>query len=135
MVLDSSGGEGREAVICLTLTTSKPRLIRPSEISSAGVLSGRWRHRLYGLFGFGEEGIVGQVLSVEVGFDGLKSTIFLVMTLVPFLVLRNSKFSLTTLFSCFCSRISLTADVRTIGGVVDLVWQELLPRVVWPRSW
>jgi hypothetical protein len=30
------------AVICLTLTTSKPRLTRQSEISSAGVLSGRW---------------------------------------------------------------------------------------------
>jgi hypothetical protein len=41
---------------------------------------------------------------------------FLVMTLVPFLVLRNSKFSLAKLFSCFCSKIRLTADVRTIGG-------------------
>jgi hypothetical protein len=38
------------------------------------------------------------------------------MTLSPFLVLRNSKFSLTTPFNCFCSRIRLTADVRTIGG-------------------
>jgi hypothetical protein len=38
------------------------------------------------------------------------------MTLVPFLVLRNSKFSLTTIFSCFCSRIRLTAVVRTIRG-------------------
>jgi hypothetical protein len=26
----------------------------------------------YGLFGFGEEGIVGQVLAVEVGVDGLE---------------------------------------------------------------
>jgi hypothetical protein len=41
---------------------------------------------------------------------------FLVMTLVPFLVLRNSKFSLTTPFSCFCSRIRLMVGVRTIGG-------------------
>jgi hypothetical protein len=41
---------------------------------------------------------------------------FLVMTLVPFHVLRNWKFSLTTHFSCFCSRIRLTADVRIIGG-------------------
>jgi hypothetical protein len=41
---------------------------------------------------------------------------FLMMTLVPFLVLRLSKFILTTTFSCFCSRIRLTADVRTIGG-------------------
>jgi hypothetical protein len=43
MVLDSSEGERRVALICLMLTTSKPRLTRPSEISSAGVLSGRWR--------------------------------------------------------------------------------------------
>jgi hypothetical protein len=40
----------------------------------------------------------------------------LVMTLVPFLVLRNSKFSLTTALSCFCNWIRLTADVRIIGG-------------------
>jgi hypothetical protein len=31
------------AVICLTLITSKPRLTSPSDISSAGVLCGRWR--------------------------------------------------------------------------------------------
>jgi hypothetical protein len=49
-------------------------------------------------------------------------------------VLRNSKFSLTTPFSCFCNWIRLTADVTTIG-VVDLFWQELLPHVVWPRCW
>jgi hypothetical protein len=73
-------------------------------------------HRLCGLFGFGEEGVLGQILAVEVGFDGLEIRMFLVITLVPFLVLRNSKFSLTTPFSCFCSRIRLTADVRTIGG-------------------
>jgi hypothetical protein len=41
---------------------------------------------------------------------------FLVISLVPFLVLRISKFSLTTPFSYFCSRIRLTADVRTLGG-------------------
>jgi hypothetical protein len=29
-------------------------------------------HCLYGLFGFGEEGLVGQVLAVEVRFDGLE---------------------------------------------------------------
>jgi hypothetical protein len=28
-------------------------------------------HRLYGLFGFGE-GVVRQILAVEVGFDGLE---------------------------------------------------------------
>jgi hypothetical protein len=40
----------------------------------------------------------------------------LVMTLVPFLVLQNSKFSLTTPFSCFCNWIRLMSDVRIIGG-------------------
>jgi hypothetical protein len=39
-----------------------------------------------------------------------------VVTLVPFLVLRNLKFSLTTPLSYFCNRIRLTADVRIIGG-------------------
>jgi hypothetical protein len=29
-------------------------------------------HRLYGLFGFGEEGVVGQISDVEVGFGGLE---------------------------------------------------------------
>jgi hypothetical protein len=43
MILDSSGGECRVAVICLTLTTSKPRFTSPSEISFAGMLCGRWR--------------------------------------------------------------------------------------------
>jgi hypothetical protein len=55
-------------------------------------------------------------LAVEVGFDRLEFPMILLMTLVPFHVLRNSKFSLTTPFSCFCSRIRMTADVRTIGG-------------------
>jgi hypothetical protein len=40
----------------------------------------------------------------------------LVMTLITFLVLRNSKSSLTASFSCFCSWIRLAADVRIIGG-------------------
>jgi hypothetical protein len=36
--------------------------------------------------------------------------------LVPFLVLRNSKFPLTTLWSCFWNWISLMVDYRIIGG-------------------
>jgi hypothetical protein len=40
----------------------------------------------------------------------------LMITLAPFLVLRNSKLSLTTPFSCFYNWIRLTADVRTTGG-------------------
>jgi hypothetical protein len=45
-----------------------------------------------------------------------KSAMLLVMTLVPFLLLRNSKFPLTTLYSCFCNGIRLVVDVRIIGG-------------------
>jgi hypothetical protein len=38
VTLDSSGGDRRVVVICLTLTTSKPRLTSPSEIFLVGVL-------------------------------------------------------------------------------------------------
>jgi hypothetical protein len=41
LVLAPSVCDRRVVVICLTLTTSKPRLTNPSEISSAGVLRGR----------------------------------------------------------------------------------------------
>jgi hypothetical protein len=41
-------------VICLTLIRSKPRLINPSYISSAGVLCGRWRITAFtGFWDFG----------------------------------------------------------------------------------
>jgi hypothetical protein len=43
MVVDASEGDRRVSVICLTLITSNPRLTSPSDISSAGVLCGRWR--------------------------------------------------------------------------------------------
>jgi hypothetical protein len=42
MVVDPSGGEKRVAVICLTLIMSNHRLTSPSDMSSAGVLRGRW---------------------------------------------------------------------------------------------
>jgi hypothetical protein len=42
MVVDPSEGDRRVAVICLTLITSNTRLTSPSDISSAGVLWGRW---------------------------------------------------------------------------------------------
>jgi hypothetical protein len=71
-------------------------------------------HRLYGLFGFG--GVIGEVLAVKVDLMDWKSVMLFVMSLVLFLVLWNSKFSLTTPFSCFCNWIRLTADVRTIRG-------------------
>jgi hypothetical protein len=38
------------------------------------------------------------------------------MNLGPFLVVQNSKCSMTTLFSCFCNRIRLVVGVRIIGG-------------------
>jgi hypothetical protein len=41
--VDPSEGDRRVAVICLTLLTSKPRLTSPSDMSSAGVLGGKWR--------------------------------------------------------------------------------------------
>jgi hypothetical protein len=43
MVVDPSEGDRRVVVICLTVITSNPRLTSPSDISSAGVLCGRWR--------------------------------------------------------------------------------------------
>jgi hypothetical protein len=48
-----------------------------------------------------KEGKVGQALTVEIGFHGLDIRQAFVMALIPFLVLRNSKFSSTTFFSCF----------------------------------
>jgi hypothetical protein len=36
-------GDRRVVDFCLTLITSKPRFISPSELSSARVLMGRWR--------------------------------------------------------------------------------------------
>jgi hypothetical protein len=49
MTLDSSEGDRRMVVICLTLTTSKPRLTNLSEMSSAGVSFGKFM----GFYDFG----------------------------------------------------------------------------------
>jgi hypothetical protein len=43
MIFDPSEGDQRVAIICLILITSNPRLTSPSNMSSAGVLCGRWR--------------------------------------------------------------------------------------------
>jgi hypothetical protein len=56
MVVDSSEGDRRVAVICLTLIMSKPRLTRQSDMSSAEVLCVRWQvsyHRLHGFLDLG----------------------------------------------------------------------------------
>jgi hypothetical protein len=41
LVVAPSEDDRRVVVICLTLITSKPRFISPSEMSSAGVLGGK----------------------------------------------------------------------------------------------
>jgi hypothetical protein len=69
-VVDPSEGDGRLAVICLMLIMTKPRLISLSDMSSAGVFCGRWRITAFMAFRIWGRGVVGQVLTVEVGFDG-----------------------------------------------------------------
>jgi hypothetical protein len=53
---------------------------------------------------------------------------------IPFLVLRNSKSSHATPFSCFYNWIRLTADVRNIGGGLPS-YQELLTYMMMPHCW
>jgi hypothetical protein len=115
MILDSSGGERWVAVIFLTLTM-KPRLTRPSEISSAGVLCCSWR--ITAFMGFSDlgEAIVGEVLAVEVGFDRLEIRHVSQDDSCSVSCATELKIFTYHIFSCFCSRIRLTADVRTIGG-------------------
>jgi hypothetical protein len=45
---------------------------------------------------------------------------------VPLRVLGNSKFSLTSPFSCFCSRIRFASIVNTIGGGRPACWPAWL---------
>jgi hypothetical protein len=73
VVLGSSGDDRLMVVICLALTTSKPRFTSPSDMFSAGVSRGKVTyHRLYGVFRFWEEGVVGEVLGVREVFHGLE---------------------------------------------------------------
>jgi hypothetical protein len=58
---------------------------------------------------------------------------FLVTTLVTFLVLRNSKVSLATPFNCICNWIRLVADVNTPGGGLP-IFLELLSQLRWTLS-
>jgi hypothetical protein len=66
---------------------------------------------------FGKKVKYDRFLLSKMDFTDWKSAMPLMITLVPFLVVRNSKSPLTAHFSCFCSWIGLTADVRTIGAV------------------
>jgi hypothetical protein len=72
MILDYSGGDRRVAVMCLTLITSKPRHTSTSEISYAWVFCGKRRITALKLIGFGEKGVVYQVLAVEVEYYGFE---------------------------------------------------------------
>jgi hypothetical protein len=73
------------AVICFALITSKPKLTRPSDMASAGVLCGRWHiTALHVFFGFGVERVIGQVIGVGVGIVGFEIAMPLVMTLFRF---------------------------------------------------
>jgi hypothetical protein len=94
MVVDPSEGDRQEAVIYLTLITSNPRLTSPSDKSSAGVLCDRF-------FGFWVEGVIGQVMVVEVGFDGLEIRHASHDDSCSVSCATNSKFCLTTIFSPF----------------------------------
>jgi hypothetical protein len=56
LVAASWEGDRWEVVICLTLTTSNPRVTSPTEISCAGVLTGRSRRTaLIGFWGLGKK--------------------------------------------------------------------------------
>jgi hypothetical protein len=66
-IFGSSEDDRRVVVICVTLTTSKPRLTSPSDMSSAGVLIGRCR--ITAFMGFRVEGVIGQMLTVGKGIS------------------------------------------------------------------
>jgi hypothetical protein len=57
LVVAASFGDDRHVVvICLTLRTSKPGFISPSQISPAGVSVGRWRITAFmGIWDFGKK--------------------------------------------------------------------------------
>jgi hypothetical protein len=65
-------------------------------------------HRLQRFFRFWIKGVIGQVVGVEVGFDGLEIAMPLLMTLVPFLMLRNS--------SLFDHILQLPLQLKTFSG-------------------
>lgn len=54
-------------------------------------------------------------------------------TLVPFLILRNSKLPLTKSFNCFCNCIRLIVEVITTGGGLS-VPKTNVKVIVWPSD-
>jgi hypothetical protein len=109
----------RVVVICLTLITSKPSFTNSSETSSAGVFIGRWRITAFTGFSDLEKKVKqGRFSRSKYSYVRIaeKSAISLVITLVPFLVERNSKLPLHKPFSYFCSRIKFSGEVSPMGG-------------------
>jgi hypothetical protein len=87
------------AEICLTLITPEPRRTNPSEMFSAGVLNAVSRpHRL-----------MGGSCSLRESRMPETSAISSVTTLVPFVVLQNSKVPFSKQFSCSRSSIKVTS--------------------------
>jgi hypothetical protein len=70
MVFDSSGGDRWVAVICLMLITSKPAR-QIYFLQGCCVAAGISSPSCF-FFGFGVERVIGQVIGVEVGFQGLE---------------------------------------------------------------
>jgi hypothetical protein len=73
-------------------------------------------HTLHELFGFGEEGVLGQALAVEVGFDGLEIRHASRVDSCSVSCATELEVFTCHISSCFCSRIRLTEDVKAIGG-------------------
>jgi hypothetical protein len=94
VVVDLSEGDRRVAIICLTLITSKPR-------QGCYVASG-----LSSLFRFFEvriERAIGEVIGVEVGFEGLEMRHASRDDSGSVSSATELKVSLTTLCNCFCN--------------------------------
>jgi hypothetical protein len=60
-------------------------------------------HRLHRFFGFGVVGVIGQVMGVEVGFDGLEIRHASCDDSGSISGATELKVFLTTIFSCFCN--------------------------------
>jgi hypothetical protein len=126
MFVDPSEDDRRVAAISLTLITSKIRLSSPSDMSYARVMRGRWR--ITALMGFGD--LRYKAKYARFFFSRYDQTVekfdmFFVIALVPFLVLRNSKFSSTTLSVAFATE-SKSAILALLGAAYLFSWNCLL---------
>jgi hypothetical protein len=108
-VFDTSGGDRRMVVIYLALITTKLRLTSPSNVSSAGVVCGRWLSPLHVVFRFGVERVIVRLLVSKWDLTDWKSAMPLVMTLILFLLLRNSK-------GIFDHTLQLLLQLKQVSG-------------------